>query len=345
MSYRFGVTTDELPMSASRWALHAVEFSPDGVLVVSSDGSIVYANRSIEDMAGGDEPLVGRNVDELVPEAVGGRHARLRGSFFEAPSQRPMGSGLELALRRADGSDLPVEVALSPFDEDGVYVVAAVRDVTERRRSQRRLAAANQQLALLEERERIGRDLHDVVLQRLYGTGLTVQAIGAGADRATGDALETVIDEIDRIIGEVRTIVFTLGTSGQRGALGQDLADVVAQASRLLGFTPALRLVGPVESVMSDETCAEMVASMREALGNVARHAKASAVDVTIAVEGDRVTMRVRDDGIGPPDLVGQPASGNGLVNLEARAAALGGTCRLGAAVPAGALLSWSVPY
>jgi PAS domain S-box-containing protein len=325
--------------------LHAVEFSPDGVLVVAADGSIVYANRSIEEMAACETTLVGSNVDALVPGAVRERHARLRGSFLAAPAQRPMGTGLELALTRLDGSEVPVEVALSPFDDDGLYVVAAIRDVTERRRSQHRLAVANQQLALLEERERIGRDLHDVVLQRLYGTGLTVQAIGAGTDQATTDALETVIDEIDRIIGEVRTIVFTLGNSGQRGALGQDLADVVAQASRVLGFTPGLRLVGPVESVMTDDTCAEMLASMREALGNVARHANASAVDVTIAVEGDRVVMKVRDDGVGPPDFEGQPTRGNGLVNLQARASTLGGSCALEAATPAGAVLAWSVPY
>ena len=334
----------KVPSSASRWAFHAVEFSPDGVLVVGADGTIVYANRSIEAMAGAENGLVGRSVDELVPGAVRDRHSRLRQSFVDAPAQRPMGSGLELALQRLDGTELPVEVALSPFDDDGLYVVAAVRDVTERRRSQHRLAVANQQLALLEERERIGRDLHDVLLQRLYGTGLTVQAIGATTDETTRDSLESVIDEIDRIIGEVRTIVFTLGNSGQRGALGQDLADVVAQASRVLGFTPALRLVGPVESVMSDDTCAEMMASLREALGNVARHAKASAVDVTIAVEGDRVTMMVRDDGVGPPDLAGQPTSGNGLFNLEARASALGGSCTLEGATP-GAVLSWSVPY
>jgi len=339
------VSSDQLPASVSRWALHAVEFSPDGVIVVSSDGTIVYANRSIEDMVGGDAPLPGSRVDDLVPDAVRDRHAGLRNSYLETPAQRPMGSGLELALRRADGSDLPVEVALSPFDDEGLYVVAAVRDVTERRRNEQRLAAANQQVALLEERERIGRDLHDVVLQRLYGTGLTVQAVGVGTDDSTRESLDSVIDEIDRIIGEVRTIVFTLGNSGQRGSLGQDLADVVAQASRLLGFTPALRLVGPVDSVLSDEMSAEMLASLREALGNVARHAEASAVEVTIAVEADQVTMRVRDDGIGPPDLEGRPASGNGLVNLEARAAALGGSCSLGAAETAGALLSWSVPY
>jgi PAS domain S-box-containing protein len=333
------------PPPNSLWALHAVEFSPDGVIVVTQGGTIVYDNPAMRSLAGSDGSLVGRSVEELVPDRVRGHHEGLRDSYFATPSQRPMGTGLHLTLRRLDGVEVPVEIALSPFDDDGVHVVAAVRDVTDRLQNERRLAAADQQLALLNERERIGRDLHDIVLQRLYGTGLTVQAIGVGADETVRNGLDSVIDEIDRVIAEVRTIVFTLGNSGQRGALGQELADVVAQASRVLGFTPALRLDGPVESVMSDETRAEMMASMREAIGNVARHAQASTVDVTIVVRGDRVVMRVSDDGVGPPDLAGRPIAGNGLVNLQARAAALGGDCSLSAGLRSGATLTWSVPY
>lgn len=332
--------------AVSRWAAHAVEFSPDGVLVVAADGTIVYDNAAARALTGSGDSLSGLNVDELVPDDVHGHHDHLRDSYFEAPTSRPMGSGLDLSLKRLDGMEIPVEIALSPFDDGGVtYVVATVRDVSERRLDERRLAAANQQLALLDERERIGRDLHDVVLQRLYGTGLTVQAIGIGADETTRSGLDSVIDEIDRVIAEVRTIVFTLGNSANRGALGQDLADVVAQANRVLGFTPALRLDGPVESVLSDEVCVEMIASMREALGNVARHAGASKVDVTIAVEGDRVVMRVVDDGVGPPEQAERLTGGNGLINMQARAAAIGGHCTLEAGARSGAVLAWSVPY
>lgn len=315
------------------------------MIVVAADGSIVYDNEAMRVMAGTGDSLVGENVDDLVPDSIRAGHAGLRSSFTDAPQRRPMGAGLELTLRKVDGSHLPVEIALSPFDEDGTHIVAAVRDVTDRELSERRLALADQQLALINERERIGRDLHDVVLQRLYGTGLAVQAVGVGAPDDVRDDLDSVIDEIDRIIAEVRTIVFTLGNSGQRGALGQELADVVAQASRVLGFTPTLRLDGPVDSVMSDEMRAEMMASMREALGNVARHAQATAVDVTVGVRDDHVIMRVVDDGIGPPDLEGRPMAGNGLVNLQARAAALGGSCMLGHGDGAGAALTWFVPY
>lgn len=314
---------------------------------MSADGRIVYDNPSVRALAGSEEPLTGRQLEDLVPDDVRGYHGRLRSSYHSSPSQRPMGSGLELSLQRLDGTKVPVEIGLSPFrDDDGdTYVVATVRDVTERRRDAARLATANQQLALLDERERIGRDLHDVVLQRLYGTGLTVQAIGASAGESTRAGLDSVIDEIDRVITEVRTIVFTLGNSANRGALGQDLADVVAQANRVLGFTPALRLNGPVESVLSDEMSVEMVASMREALGNVARHASASKVDVTVAVESDQVVMRVADDGVGPPTDGGRSTGGNGLINMQARAAALGGDCTLEAGDGSGAVLTWCVPY
>jgi PAS domain S-box-containing protein len=326
---------------------HAVEFAPDGVLIVDHAGAIVYANRSMLQLAGVDE-LVGMSVDDLVPDAVRRRHGDLRDGYTDAPVQRPMGAGLELALRRGDGTNVPVEISLSPFEHGERYIITAVRDISDRLEGNRRLIAANEQLALVAERERIGRDLHDIVLQHLYGMGLSVQATVAGASETTASKLEIVIDDIDRIISEVRTIVFTLGTAGHRGALGQELADVVAQASRVLGFTPSLRLEGPVESVMSDEVRTEMVASMREALGNVARHAQASLAHVVVAVVDKSVMMTVTDNGVGPPDDEAALRGGHGLANLQSRAASFGGTCTLehrDRSVHSGAVLRWSVPY
>ena len=326
---------------------HAVELAPDGVLIVDHDGVIVYANRSMLHLAGVDE-LVGSNVDQLVPDAVRSHHSELRDGYTVTPTQRPMGAGLDLALKRADGVNVPVEISLSPFKHGDDYVITAVRDISDRLESNRRLIAANEQLALVGERERIGRDLHDVVLQHLYGMGLSVQATVAGASEATASKLEIVIDDIDRIISEVRTIVFTLGTAGHRGALGQELADVVAQASRVLGFTPSLRLEGPVESVMSDEVRTEMVASMREALGNVARHANASLAHVLVAVIDKSVEMTVTDNGVGPPTDQAALLGGHGLANLQSRAAGFQGVCTLEQRDPdagPGAVLRWSVPY
>jgi signal transduction histidine kinase len=259
-----------------------------------------------------------------------------------------MGAGLDLELQRGDGTLVPVEISLSPLTHGGRFVVAAIRDISDRLEAQRRLNAAHEQLALVSERERIGRDLHDVVLQHLYGMGLSAQAIAATADPATAKRLETVVDEVDSIISEVRTIVFTLGPGGRRGALGQELTDVVAQASRVLGFTPALRIEGPVDTLLPDEVRTEMVASMREALGNVARHARATHASVVIGIVDDQVVMTVVDNGVGPPDDPAAAHGGHGLNNLISRAAAFGGTCTLTRRDPAegsGAVLRWSAPY
>jgi two-component system sensor histidine kinase DevS len=323
--------------------LHAVERSPDGVLIVDESGVVVYANLAMAKIAGTTD-LVGTAIDALVPSDVRERHASLRAEYHEQPTTRPMGSGLDLRLRRADGVEVPVEIALSPIELDGFYVVASVRDVTNRIEVQRRLAGAQGQLALVAERERIGRDLHDVVLQHLYGMGLGVQAIAA-TEPAVADRLDAIVDEVDDIISEVRTIVFTLGDSGAQGSLGQELADVVAQARRVLGFTPALRLDGPVESVLTPAIRSEMIASMREALGNVARHAEASWAGVRVAVEGDCVVLRVTDDGIGPPEEEDRLRGGHGLYNLQRRAEQLGGECTLTPGRRSGAVLAWSVPF
>jgi PAS domain S-box-containing protein len=325
--------------------LHAVERAPDGVIIVDEAGMVVYSNRAMLEMTGYPD-LEGRSVDELVPAALRPEHHNLRRRYNDDPTQRPMGAGLELALQRSDGRAVPVEISLSPFEHGGRYVITAVRDVSDRQEEQRRLSAAHEQLALVEERERIGRDLHDVVLQHLYGMGLTVQAIAASASDTISGRLNEVVDDVDRIISEVRTIVFTLGSAGTHGALGQDLADVVAQASRVLGFTPALRLEGPVESVLTPEIRTEMIASMREALGNVARHAQASAASVVIAVDEGNVVMTVTDDGVGPPADPRQVQAGHGLKNLHQRANSFSGTCALdGRRDGPGAVLTWSVPF
>jgi PAS domain S-box-containing protein len=322
---------------------HAVEYAPDGVIIVDPDGEIVYANRSMRRLAGSKD-LVGSPVDELVPSALRAGHALLREGYQEAPVARPMGAGLELLLERRDGSTLPVEVSLSPLAGRS-YVICTVRDISERLENQARLSAANEQLALVDERERIGRDLHDVVLQHLYGMGLSVQAVAAGCNTDTRARLESIIDDVDRIISEVRTIVFTLGTASNSGALGQELADVVAQASRVLGFTPSLRLDGPVDSVLSPEVRTEMVASMREALGNVARHAQASQATVVVALADGHVVMTVSDNGVGPPTDDSLLQGGHGLHNLRQRAEAFEGGCELLTRPEGGAELCWRVPF
>jgi signal transduction histidine kinase len=220
--------------------------------------------------------------------------------------------------------------------------VASVRDVTERLEAERRLRTADDALALADERERIARDLHDTVLQRLFGLGLELQATAMRSDGASAERLESAVDEIDRIIRDIRTSVFTLGASGRQGSFGQELAEVATQAKRILGFAPQLRLDGPVESLITGDVRSELVASLREALGNVARHARARSVAVEIVCD-EHVTLRVTDDGVGLPSG-GAPNGGNGITNLSTRAERLAGSCSVANREAGGVELVWQVP-
>jgi signal transduction histidine kinase len=221
-------------------------------------------------------------------------------------------------------------------------VVAIVRDVTERLRAEGALRATSDLLTLAGERERIARDLHDTVLQRLFGLGLELQATAMRAQSEVSDRIEHAVDEIDLIIREIRTAVFTLGSAGREGSLGQELNTVTAQAKRVLGYSPRIRMDGPVESATTPEISTELLASLREALTNVARHAHATEAEIEL-VATDELVLRVLDNGRGVPSEF-DTNSGNGLRNMAERAKLLGGGCTLSPRPERGTELRWWVP-
>jgi PAS domain S-box-containing protein len=322
---------------------------PDGLLVVDLDGVIRVANEPLGKMAGWPvSELVGRSIDVLVPATSRPGHQAFRNGFVRAPVSRPMGAGRHLELERRDGTLVPVEISLSPLADHGrgAGVIAVVRDVTERVKAETTMRVTGELLALADERERIARDLHDTVLQRLFGLGLELQATAIRSTGTSGagvvDRLEHAVDEIDLIIREIRTAVFTLGSAGRVGSLGQDLSVVVAQAKRVLGHTPRLRIDGPVESTTSPEVCAELLSTLREALTNVARHADASETEIELSA-GDELTLRVLDNGRGVPQDF-DPAGGNGVRSMCERARLLGGGCSVSPRAERGTELRWWVP-
>lgn len=320
-----------------------VEGSPDGLLIARHDGVIVYANRVLGEMFGADaEALVGQCVDVLVNADARANHQQHRLDFARKPGVRPMGQGRRLQAQRVTGEAFFVEVSLSPVVTDGdVLTVATVRDVTSRLEAEERLRRTDEALHVAEERERIARDLHDTVLQRLFGLGLELQALGLRMEPVLTERVEHAVDELDRIIRDIRTTVFTLGASQRQGSLGQELAVVTTQSARVLGFTPQLRLDGPIESTVTDEVRVELIATLREALGNVARHARARSVAIELRSD-EWITLSVRDDGVGLSE--GVSGAGHGLVNLRARAERLGGRCRVENHPDGGVLLTWQVP-
>src|SRR4051812_40339028 len=171
------------------WSL--LEAAPDAMVIVAEDGCIAYANEHairLFGFAAGE--LLGRPVEDLLPESMRAAHRGHRAHYRAEPTVRPMGAGLELWARRSDGVEIPVEISLSPLQVgDETFAIAAVRDVTARvaaeaelQISRDALREAEQVVAVSSDRERIARGLHDTVIQRLFGEGLNLQAAMSGLD-------------------------------------------------------------------------------------------------------------------------------------------------------------------
>src|SRR5437764_4815697 len=198
------------PLREAALVAAIVDGAPDGILIVDDAGRMVLANRRVEDLFGYHrEELVGRSVEVLVPEEVRSAHAAQRSRYGAHPAARPMGAGLQLEGRRRDGSRLPVEISLSPVEAaGGRFTVAIVRDVSDRLRAEAELRTAHEELALLEEQERIARDLHDIVLQRIFATGLTLQAAALRlSDSDVRERIEEAVAELDTTIRDIRTAI------------------------------------------------------------------------------------------------------------------------------------------
>jgi signal transduction histidine kinase len=154
--------------------------------------------------------------------------------------------------------------------------------------------------------------------------------------------MQQAIDDIDDTIRDIRSAIFALHTRRPGGAgLRDDVLGIIAEATRPLGFEPAVAFDGPVDSAASDAMQEHLTATLREALSNVAKHAGARHVTIDVVIDGSDLVLMVTDDGIG----IGEPTGfGRGLTNMHERAAALGGRCTLDAPSSGGTSLEWRIP-
>jgi len=206
------------------------------------------------------------------------------------------------------------------------------------------LEAANAQRdrarsALLEDRDRIARDMHDHVIQRLFATGLSLQSAARHAvNPVTRERVEVAVDELDAAIKDIRNSIFALHRVDFGSGIRGQLDEIVASATTSTGFTPDFivegLLIGLPEPVEVD-----LIAVVREGLSNIARHAHATSARVHVAVAKD-LTVEISDNGVGADPGVVR----SGLSNLERRATASGGTFKVSANHPSGLILHWSVP-
>ena len=262
----------------------------------------------------------------------------------------PMRSFLGVPIRVRDEvfgnlylTDKTTAEVFTDIDEELVVGLATAAGVAI---ENARLHTRVQEYALAADRERIARDLHDTVIQRLFATGLSLQGTARLVRTNPGAAIgriETAVDDLDLTVKHIRSSIFKLESS--RVSTGGGVRDRVLalgrQAAGALGYEPRFLFDGLVDSGISDELTTELLATLREMLSNVARHAQASVAQVEIVVD-DQIVLRVIDDGVGPPSP--DATRGHGLNNMEARAARHGGRFTLTAGPAAGAVAEWRVP-
>jgi signal transduction histidine kinase len=271
-------------------------------------------------------------------------------SFGFPPHHPPMRSFLGVPIRvRAEVfgnlylTDKTSAEAFTDVDEELVVGLAAAAGIAI---ENARLHSRVQQFALVEDRERIARDLHDTVIQRLFATGLSLQGtlrlVRTDAD-ATETRIEAAVDDLDLTVKHIRSAIFELEASrvSRAGGVRERVLGLGREAAAALGFEPRCLFEGPVDSAVDEDLAGDLLATLREALSNIARHAHATRADVEIVVT-DQVIVRVVDDGIGPP--APDTRRGHGLKNMDARAARHGGRFEVRAGLPAGTVLEWRVP-
>ena len=212
-----------------------------------------------------------------------------------------------------------------------------------------RLHARVQELALAEDRQRIARDLHDTVVQRLFATGMslqgTVRLVKTDSDEAI-DRIEGAVDDLDLTVKHIRSAIFKLESSrlSTAGGVRESVLALCREAAGPLGFEPQCLFDGPVDSAVDDDLAVELLATLREGLSNVARHARATRVEVEV-VAAEQVVLRVIDNGTGPsPSTMPTVTVGHGLKNMQARAEHRGGQFELRESSHAGSVLEWRVP-
>ncbi|MGW0512474.1 sensor histidine kinase [Streptomyces olivaceoviridis] len=273
------------------------------------------------------------------PRAEGGSASvvELGPAFFVPLGTREHVRGV-LQVANVPGGALFTDAVIDMVTGFGNQAALAL-DVAEHRRDTERMVVLN-------DRDRIARDLHDLVIQRLFAGALSLQStLGRVSDRPqVSERIQRVVNDLDDTIKIIRSTIYGLRENDQtrRGSgLRAQLVTATERATESLGFTPALRMTGLLDTAVSAEQAEQLLAVLGEALSNAARHAHATSVDVGVEVTDSALRLHVADNGRGiDPEVTRR----SGLANLRKRAEELGGTFSLSANPPSGTVVEWVVP-
>jgi len=268
-------------------------------------------------------------------------------SYGFPPNHPPMTSFLGVPIRirgEVYGNlylcDRQGDEVFSDVDEEMAIALAAAAGIAI---DQARLHARVGEMSMMADRDRIARDLHDRVIQRLFAIGLSLEGISrSDLPPTVTERLHRAVDDLDETVRQVRSSIFELEERRIPGrSLRQEVLAVCAEAGQGLGFEPIVRLEGPVDTGVELTIADHVLAVVREALSNVARHAHARQVEVGIKVRDGEVELSVVDDGRGVDP---EAPRGDGLRNMERRAEGLGGRFAVDPGEPSGTSLRWVVP-
>jgi signal transduction histidine kinase len=326
---------------------------PEHIVVRACDGippmeKLLGARLPIVDSITGDVFSTGRaRMVERVAEAAFVRSAETTGDL--PISLDGLGPAVFVPLRTGPHPLGVLMVAKAhgarPFDEDDLRMIDSYAGQAALAMEFAQSQHDRQRLALFEERDRIARDLHDLVIQRLFAVGIGIQGLTRRTlDDGVGERLGAYVDDIDQTIREIRRSIFSLQeTANSPYSLRGDILRAISDASVPLGYEPTVRMEGPLDSVVPSDVHLDLIATLREALSNVVRHARAFGVQVTVAVDrrATRLELVVHDDGIGLPATVGQRS---GLANMAQRALRWAGECVIDTPAGGGTRMTWFVP-
>lgn len=229
-----------------------------------------------------------------------------------------------------------------PFPADDLPAVEAFAEQAELAYELAQHRRDSELLSLFAERDRIASNLHDQVIQRLFATGMALEGAASLAQVDPGNAVSKIrqaVSEIDATIKQLRTTVYALQNPTEATAsLRAKVIDIVDGAGADLGFAPAVRFEGMINTAVDTAAAKQLLAVLREALSNVAKHAAATEVGISVSA-GSQLRLTIEDNGAGPDDA----ARRSRLANLAVRAEQLGGQLEVAAADP-GTRLIWSVP-
>lgn len=329
-----------------RWLL---ESAPDAVVIVDGEGCIHLINSEAEQMFGfSRDELIGQTVEVLLPKHIREAHVRLRADYMRNPTTRPMGVAMNITARRKDGSTFPVDIKLSTVETESEFLVTSIiRDITDRKRTEEAL----KDLAVVEERNRMAREIHDALGHGLLGIiwqlNWAESALGDGTEEAS-EALKRARALAEESLTEARQSVLNLRAGPLRG---RSLREVLAQETEALqdsGTIQASFVVTGEEPDLCTEKGAAALRICQEALTNVRKHSNATKVKVTLAFEGSNMRLKVQDDGVGfDPETACQSnrdLGGVGLTGMRERADLLGGELRVCSEVGKGTIVEATLP-